>query len=143
MSKYCEVKTEFKNQEALIAALMETQPSWTREKIEVHETPQHLVGYTGDQRAQTAHLIVRRQHVQDAANDLGFERTAEGAYRAHISNYDRGHDGKGAFGDAWVQRLKQNYAFHAIRLQMERLGRTVSRERLPNGRQRLTVRGYR
>lgn len=143
MSKYCEVKTEFRSEAALIAAMMETQPKWTREMIEVHQEPQHLYGYTGDKREQRAHIIVRRQHVQDAANDLGFERTAEGTYRAHISNYDRGHDGKGAYGDAWMQRLRQNYAYHAVRLQQEAQGRTVSRERLPNGRQRLMVRGYR
>ena len=71
MSKYCEVKTEFKNEAALIAAMMEATPKWTREMIEVHQEPQHLIGYTGDTRAQTAHIIVRRQHVQDAANDLG------------------------------------------------------------------------
>jgi hypothetical protein len=143
MSKFAEIKTEFRNEAALIAAMMETTPKWTREMIEVHKEPQNLHGYTGDTRAESAHIIVRRQNVQEAGNDLGFERTPEGTYRAHISNFDRGHDGQGTYGEAWLKRLRQNYAYHAVRLQQEAAGRTVSREFMPNGRQRLMVRGYR
>ena len=60
MSMYCNIKTQFKNRAALIAALMETG-RWTAEQIEVHDEPRHLYGYHGDQREQTAHVIIRRQ----------------------------------------------------------------------------------
>ena|GEM_PF-6308395 len=36
MSMYCNIKTQFKNRAALIAALMETG-HWTAEQIEVHD----------------------------------------------------------------------------------------------------------
>ena len=39
---------------------------------EVHIEPQHLQGYQGDNRAQKAHIIVRRKYVGGSSNDLGF-----------------------------------------------------------------------
>lgn len=137
MSEYCSVKTQFKNEDALIAALMETG-GWTREQIEVHQQPVNLHGYHGDQREQDAHIVIRRQFVGGASNDIGFLRSSSGEYQAWISQYDHHR-----YGATWQQRLRQNYAFHAIRVQQEARGRTVSRERLPGGKQMIVIGGYR
>jgi len=137
MSMYCSVKTQFKDQDALVNALMETG-GWQGYQIEVHSEPQNLYGYHGDVREQVANIIIRRQHVQASANDIGFEKTEDGTYRSHISQFDsRKYDSR------WIGRLKQAYAFHVLKRQQEARGRVVTRERLADGRQRVMIRGYR
>lgn len=137
MSRYCTVRTEFRDKEALIMALQETG-GWQPEQIEVHDVPQHLRGYQGDQRQETAHIIIRRKYIGSASNDLGFVRKEDGSYEAIISAYD-----SNKYGETWTGQLKGNYAFHKLRRQQESRGRSVNRERLPNGRQRVIVTGYR
>ncbi|RLC88989.1 MAG: hypothetical protein DRJ03_00065 [Chloroflexi bacterium] len=137
LSRYCTVNTEFKDGDALVDALMETS-KWTAAQIEVHETPQNLFGYHGDKRSQKAHIIIRRQHVGGASNDLGFVKSENGNYKAIVSEYDSRR-----YGKDWVGRLTGNYAYHKVRREQEARGRHVSRERCPNGRQRVVVTGYR
>lgn len=137
MSRYCTVKTIFRNSKALINALMETG-KWTTAQIEVHNNPQNLFGYSGDKRSQKAHIIIRRKYVGSASNDLGFIRTDDGNYVSVISEYD-----SNKYGKIWIGQLTGNYAFHKIRIEQEVYGRRISRERLPNGHQRVVVTGYR
>ncbi len=137
MSMYASIKTQFKDEAALIAALMETG-NWTREQIEVHSEPQNLLGYRGDVREDTANIIVRRKHVGSASNDIGFRRTETGEFEAVISKYDRRKH-----NDKWLGQLRGNYAFHLLERQQRTRGRTLMRERLPNGKQRITIGGYR
>lgn len=137
MSRYCCIKTEFKDSDALIDALMETN-QWTAAQIEVHATPQNLFGYRGDKRTEKAHIIIRRQHVGGSSNDLGFVKGEDGNYEAIVSEYDSRR-----YGKAWVGKLTGNYAYHRVRREQEARGRVVSRERQPNGHQRLVVTGYR
>jgi hypothetical protein len=133
---YCKIETQFKNELALIDALCEQ--GWTSAQIEIHQDAQNLFGYHGDVRKEKAHIIIRRKHIGSASNDLGFVRNANGEYEAIISQYDRSR-----FNDSWVAKLKQSYAFHTIARQQSVRGRTVTRERLANGRQRVVVGGYR
>lgn len=137
MSRYCEVKTQFKDEAALVDALMETG-KWTHQQIEVHQVPQHLCGYRGDERPETAHVIIRKKHIGRLSNDIGFVKNEDGNYAAIISAYDQG-----VYGERWIGRLKSNYAFHKISREQNQRGRTVTRERLSNGRQRVVVSGYR
>lgn len=137
MSQYCLVKTQFKNEAALVAALIETG-NWTSAQIEIHESPQSLIGIGGGVRKEQAHIIIRRVHVGSASNDIGFHKTKTGEYEAIISEYD-----KGKYGEKWLGLLKQNYAFHRVERQQRSRGRTVTRERLGNGRQRVAISGYR
>jgi len=68
----------------------------------------NLYGYQGDQRAQTAEVIVRRDTkggLGRSSNDLGFKRNAEGNYEALISEYDTG-----VLGRDFVPRLQDAYA---------------------------------
>jgi len=137
MSLYCEVKTEFKNESALISALMETG-GWNESQIEIHAEPQSLIGYHGDIRPERANIIIRRRFIGSASNDIGMIKEENGQYRAIISEYD----GR-KYNQAWIDKLKGNYAYQVIKQDQERRGRIVSREKLENGKQRLTVRGYR
>lgn len=108
MSKYSENKTSFKDVDLLIQALVDC--GYPREVIEVHETAQHLIGYHGDKRAETAEVIIRRAHVGSASNDIGFKRNADGTYGAIISEYD-----SGKHNDRWMAKLKTSYTEHGIR----------------------------
>lgn len=137
MSLYCSVETQFKNQDALVAALMETG-EWQVNQIDVYDVPQHLFGYQGDVRKEVAHIVIRRESVGSASNDMGFVKNPDGTYSAIISEYD-----KSKYDEAWLKQLKGNYAYHAIRLQQAARGRSVTRERMPDGRQRIRVKGYR
>lgn len=137
MSRYCIVETAFKDKKALIDALMETG-EWTLSQIEHHNVCQHLFGFNGDQRPEKAHIIIRRKDVGRSANDIGFIMKDDGNYQVIISEFD-----STKYGEVWIGRLTGNYAFHVVRREMESRGRSVSRERCPNGRQRLIVTGYR
>ena len=137
MSLYCEIKTEFKNQDALILALMETG-KWQKEQIEIYNEPQNLVGYRGDLRQDKANIIIRRKNIGPSSNDIGFQKQADGTFTAIISEFD-----KSRYNQSWTDKLKANYAFQAIRLQQEAKGRQVSRTKLPDGKQRVEIKGYR
>lgn len=144
MSEYCNVKTQFKDEDALMCALMETG-KWTAEQIQRHVEAQQLEGYHGDKRVQRAHIIIPRKHVGSASNDIGFERQGDGTFLAHISQYDRNHKG---YNDAWMAQVKQNYVYHVTRIQQQARGRRVMREFLPGSRpgtrkQLITIEGYR
>jgi len=137
MSRFCTVRTEFKDGRALVDALMETG-QWEMDQIEIHHQPQHLFGYCGDQRAEKANIIIRRKHVGKLSNDIAFLKSEDGSYQAIISDYD-----KNKYGTQWNQKLKGSYAYHKLRRDQASKGRSVHRERLSNGRQRVTITGYR
>lgn len=137
MSHFVECKTEFRDPQALVAALIEC--GFAADQIEVHAEAVPLYGYQGDKRAQHAHIVIRRQHVGRAANDVGWERLPDGTYRAWISEYDRRH----RFNTEMQGRVRQEYAFAVIQRQQRDRGRCVSRERLPSGEIEVTIGGYR
>lgn len=97
MSHYNILKTELRNKNSLIKALM--RRGWKKEAIEVHDDAQHLQGYTGDTRPETAEIIIRRRNVGAASNDIGFKLQADGTYRAIISDYDQHRYGKQFMSD--------------------------------------------
>lgn len=137
MSHYVECKPGFKDREALIEALVAV--GFERSQIEVHAEAVPLFGYRGDERLQRAHVIIRREHVGPAANDVGWERLPDGTYRAWISEYDARHRFNGETQD----RIKQEYAYHAVARQQRTLGRTVERRMLDNGEIEVVIGGYR
>jgi hypothetical protein len=138
VSRYVTVKTQFNDGKALVSALMETG-KWSIEQIEIHNNPRHLVGYKGKERPEVAHIIIRREHVGEASNDIGFVKNADGSYEAIISEFD-----SRKYGAKWVANLKGNYAYHKIRVAQESRGRRVVRNRCPRtGRQQIEITGYR
>jgi hypothetical protein len=74
----------FKSRELLLKALAEL--GYPETKIEEGEAL-HLNGYRGDRRGETAEIVIRREHLTSASNDLGFRRTDAG-YVVVISEYD-------------------------------------------------------
>lgn len=137
MSHYVECKPGFKDREALIEALVAV--GFDRSQIEVHQETVVLYGYRGDERPQRAHVVIRREHVGSAANDVGWERLPDGTYRAWISEYD----GRHRFNPEMQNRIKQEYAYHAVARQQRGLGRSVQRRELENGEIEMVIGGYR
>jgi hypothetical protein len=127
MSAYITLMTPMTNQESLLAAL--TDVGFQRGQIEVHAEAVPLVGYGGERRSQTANIVVRRQHVGSASNDLGFLATPTG-YQLQVSDYDR-HQ----YGNDWVRRLHDRYRHHEAIVQ-ERLAE-AERRRLEEKRRQL------
>ena len=137
MSHFVECQTEFRDPLALVAALVEC--GLEESQTEVHPEAVPLYGYQGDVRPQKAHIVIRRQHVGPAANDVGWERQANGTYPAWISEYD----GRHRFDQAMQNRIKQAYACEVVVRQQRARGRTVTRERLPSGEIEVVIAGYR
>lgn len=105
MSHFTCIKTQIKHQEALVQALADVGFN----KVEVHETAQHLYGYQGDIRPQTAEVIIRREYIGQASNDIGFKRQDDGNFEAIISEYDRSK-----YSQEWLNGLTQRYGYHAL-----------------------------
>lgn len=106
MSHFTTVQTRFASAKHLARALRELGFS----EVEVHATAQPLIGWLGDQRQVVGNVIVRREHLSAASNDLGFVQNAAGTFDALISDYDRRR-----FDRAWLDRLTQRYAYHVAR----------------------------
>ena len=134
MSHYSEVAIELTDEGCLVAALSRLGFKGT---VEVHREAQSLYGYQGEVRSQKAHVIIRRQHVGSAANDVGFERQADGRYRVWVSDYDRKYN---KYDDAWLGRLKQAYGVEKAKLEAKKRGYMVSEQKQDDGRIRLVCR---
>jgi hypothetical protein len=135
MSAYSENKTSFKDVDTLIEALVAC--GYPKEAIEVHKTPQHLYGYHGDRRADTADIIIRRENVNrymsgGASNDIGFKKSADGTYNAIISEYDSGkHNAQ------WMAKLKTSYAENGIMKTAGKQGLRFAGRKIVNGKVQL------
>jgi hypothetical protein len=127
MSAYLTLLTPMTDQECVLAALVDV--GFDASKIQVHATPVNLVGYRGDQRSQTANIVIRRQHIGSASNDVGFLASPTG-YQAFVSGYDNPR-----FGAGWITQLNHRYQVHWTAKQ-ERLA-AEERRRLEEERQRL------
>jgi hypothetical protein len=104
MSKYHEYQCEFKDEESLVKGLNDMG----YKTVEVHKEAQSLYGYHGDKRAEKANVIVRREFVGRAANDLGFVKKADGSYSAIVSEFD-----SGKHNHSWFVGLKKAYGENA------------------------------
>ena len=105
MSHFTTIKTQIKDSTALVKALADVG----FKTVEVHETPQHLYGFQGDVRSDTAEIIIRRQYIGAASNDIGFQRQTDGTFQAIISEYDR-HQ----YSQTWLHTLTQRYGYHQL-----------------------------
>lgn len=123
MSAYTEQNTLITDVDCLKKAL--AKKGYKEEHIEVHDKPQRLVDFQGrqthylDKNGDTAEVIIRRQHVGGAANDVGFKKQADGTFAAIISQYD-----KHKHNDAWMADLKKIYAEEKIRKVAKQHGMT-------------------
>jgi hypothetical protein len=132
MSHFTTLKTQLTDLKALQAALADLGLT----QVEVHPVAEHLLGFRGDTRTQTAEVIVRRKHLGWLSNDLGFKRTAAGTFDAIISDYDRAK-----YSQEWLGKLTQRYAYHVARTKLEEQGfDLVAEEKTTDGRIHLTLR---
>ncbi|MBD2460250.1 DUF1257 domain-containing protein [Oscillatoria sp. FACHB-1407] len=119
MSHFTRIKTQIKDQDALVKALADMGFA----TVEVYASAQYLYGYEGDIRADQAEVIVRRQHIGKLSNDIGFKRQEDGAFAAIISEYDRTR-----YSERWLNQLTQRYAYHALMTKAPAEGFTVETE---------------
>ena len=106
MSHYSRIKTCIREAPILITALHEMG----FEKVEHLVAAQPLFGYQGDQRLETAEVIIRRQDIGRVSNDVGFKLEGSGEYQAVISEYD----GRTRFNSGWLQELNRRYSYHVV-----------------------------
>jgi hypothetical protein len=131
MSHFTCIKTQIKHQNALVQALVDVG----FKEVELHETAQHLYGYQGDLRSQTAEVIIRRQYIGSASNDIGFKRQQDGQFEAIISEYDR-HE----YSQEWLNSLTQRYGYHMLMETAPEQGFTIEEEEtLEDGTIRVVV----
>jgi hypothetical protein len=121
MSHFARVQTKFVDADALVKALRDVGLL----VVEHHAQAQHLYGYQGDRRAQTAEVIIRRKHVGGCSNDIGFKRGQDGTLEAIISDFDRNR-----YGQPWLDHLAQRYAYRVTRDQLQQQGFTVAEEKI-------------
>ncbi len=133
MSHYSCVEIELRDGAALVAALNRLG---FEGKVEVHDTAQGLYGYHNDLRPERADIIIRRQHVGYASNDIGFERQTDGTYRAWISEYD---GRQGHYDQTWLSQLKQYYATAKAKTEAKKRGYMVKETIMSDGKIRLKL----
>lgn len=111
MSKFLQIdELQIADQPLLVATLKEDMTLRRKVKgvegclVESLAEPAHLFGFDGDQRPETAEVIVRREFVGDFSNDLGFKRQANGNFQPIISEYDAPF-----YNASWLDRLSQKY----------------------------------
>ena len=93
-----------------------------------------LYGYEGDQRPETAEIVVRRRYLGAASNDVGFARTAEG-YVPVVSEYDQ----RALHGGQFLVKLRTAYSERVVEEVRRRLHGTARRT-VEDGVVRITVR---
>jgi hypothetical protein len=115
--------TQFKESGLLVAALIEM--GFAREQIEVNQTAKQLFDYHGcatkylDATGDKAEIIIRRQHVGSAANDIGFRRNENGRFEAIISAFDSGSN---CYNSEWLGKLTGAYARQGVIAKMQKQG---------------------
>ena len=118
MSKYLTFpEIVFKDRPLLLAALAEIGFTDVEEGDQLP-----LYGYQGDRRPETAEIVVRRQSIGPASNDLGFARTPEG-YVPIVSEYDQ----RALLGGQFLPRLRTAYGEAVVEEVRRRLHGTTHR----------------
>lgn len=131
MSQYAKLQAEYKDRDCLVAALAEQ--GYTT--VEVHDEAQQLFDYTGrattylDANGDKANVIVRRNFVGGAANDLGFAKQADGKYAAIVSAFDTGKH-----NTRWFNKLKDHYNDKVTTKEAKRQGLKLHSRTVVNGK---------
>jgi hypothetical protein len=113
MSKYLTIdELNIDNQDLLVQTLLHDVLFQGRLglpglEVESHDVAVHLYGIQDKLRPETAEVIVRRQFVGGAANDIGFKRQASGNFAPIISEFD---DGYSKYGEAvWGTEVRPGH----------------------------------
>lgn len=132
MSHFTRIRTQLRDPEVLVEALRTVG----HDQVEVNDQPRTLYGYQGDARPEKAEVVIRRQHIGSASNDIGFARGEDGSFEAIISEYDRSrYDAK------WLDKLTHSYSHAATLRYAETHGYEIATDELQqDGTRRLTLR---
>ncbi|NIM17586.1 MAG: DUF1257 domain-containing protein [Candidatus Aminicenantes bacterium] len=103
MSHFSTLKTRLLSGPYLVKALKDLGYA----HVEVHETPQKLVGFFGFKTRKTAEIIIRKKHVTGLMGDVGFKKGNTGSYDLLVIQEDQEK-----LNDRWLGQLKQRYAYH-------------------------------
>jgi len=152
MSAYIVKTTKFRDRailcEAIAAALAEVAQFFPRDAERLigatfEEAPEGerltLIDWHGKPRPQSADLVIRRQYLGPASNDLGYVLDAEtGCYTEFVSDYDTK---TGITG--WIRKaIKEHYAATFAQKRAAKNGhKTRRRRRLEDGRLELVLVG--
>jgi hypothetical protein len=132
MSHFTSIATKIVSAKHLVQALNDLG----FQTVEVHATPQPLVGFQDDIRENKANVIIRKKYLSSISNDIGFVQNAQGAFDALISDYDRKQ-----YDHVWLQKLTQRYAYHVSRDMLAQQNFSLVEEKAEkDGTIRLTVR---
>jgi len=107
MSEYHQVVVEFHDEESLLQSLKEINSNYNPS---VHKEAVNLYGYQGDKRVEKAHIVIPRNQVGVASNDVGFLKNKDGSYKMIVSEYDQ----RTYWTESFVNKLKQTYAKNVI-----------------------------
>jgi D-alanine-D-alanine ligase-like ATP-grasp enzyme len=147
MSHFTEIKVDFlqKYERQLIEAL---EAQFGAGNVEVHEDGAPLYGYQGDNRslldrsspdyAPPCHIIIRRNNVGSAANDVGYRRTGDGKYVAYISEFDK----KRNFDVEKQNFVMQEYTARVAEKQLKSQGYSLKRVKEKDGTIKLYATKY-
>ena len=100
MSKYGVTQTVLREEKYLVEALKELGY-----EVEVHLAGAQLNSYYAEQKAKTANIIIRRQHLRGAYGDIGFARQPDGQFAVVKDELDEYR----GYGASWVGRVQQIY----------------------------------
>lgn len=132
MSHFTRIRTQLRDAEVLVEALAAVG----HRTVEVHDDPQTLYGYRGDARPEKAEVVIRREHVGTASNDIGFARREDGTFEAIISEYDRRR-----YDAGWLRKLTHSYSHAATLRYAQTHGYEIATDELQrDGTRRLTLR---
>lgn len=119
MSKYLTfTDIIFANEALLIAALSDLGYSEVERGDDLA-----LYGYLGEMRTERAQLVVRREHIGPASNDLGFVSTSQG-YTPIISEYDQ----RTLLNGTFLARLRTAYNERVVAEMQRRVSGTLQRK---------------
>jgi hypothetical protein len=132
LSHFTRIRTQLRDASVLVSALRAVGHA----QVEVHDQPQTLYGYQGDARPERAEVVIRREHIGSASNDIGFARRPDGSFEAIISEFDRSR-----YDAAWLAKLTHSYSHAATLRYAEAHGYEVATDELAqDGTRRLTLR---
>ncbi len=123
MSHFSKVVTKIKDKGSLVDALVAM--GFSKSQIEVHDKPVKLNGYEARSgNHHEAEIVIRKTHLGNSYNDIGFRKKADGTYEAAISDMgarnskasrNKFTEGCKSFNKDWMNKLNQQYSVARIR----------------------------
>lgn len=134
MSKYREIKTEFRNLDSLKRALWDVLGTNYSIAVDCRKPDLPMYGYHNDLREEKASIVINREWVNDhwsgtksgsnyyrgISNDIGFAWDGN-QYSAIVSDYDQSRQGV----TEAMNKLRQRYGFHEVQRLARAKGYTV------------------